>query len=85
MTKNNYITITVKLFANLREFGSAKSELELPDGSTIKSILERYKIPQEGERLIILINRKRQSYNNTYEYPLKNGDLVAIFPLIGGG
>jgi len=65
----------------LREYGPAKSEIDLPKDSTVKLIVEKYNIPKEVGRLIVLINRRRSAENSI----LNDGDLVAIFPLIGGG
>jgi molybdopterin synthase sulfur carrier subunit len=78
---NENITVTVKFFATLREYGPVKTEIEVPKRSTVKSIIKKYKIPKEVGRLIVLINRRRSAENSI----LNDGDLVAIFPLIGGG
>lgn len=81
MTKNNHISVTVKLFATLKKFGEAKSVVTLPEGSTVKSILEKWNIPKDEKTLIIMVNgRGRES-----DFVLENGDVVALFPPIGGG
>lgn len=78
---NNLISVTVKLFADLRQYGAAKSVMDLSKGSDVNSIIEKFKIPKEQKRLITLVNRKRQKN----DFTLKDGDIIAIFPLIGGG
>jgi len=75
------ITITIKLFADLTQFGPAKAEEELPEGSNINSIFEKYKIPKE-KKTIILVNSKPHYNRNSV---LKDGDTVAIFPPLAGG
>jgi molybdopterin converting factor small subunit len=76
------IYVTVKLFANLREYGPSKSVVDIPEGSTIKSIIRKFKIPKEEGNLITLINGQPCHEKDCV---LHDGDLVAIFPPIGGG
>ncbi len=82
IAKNNPIYVTVKLFADLREFGAPKSIIDIPEGSTLKNVLKKYKISRDKQKLIILINRKPCYDNN---FVLKDGDTVALFPPLAGG
>ncbi len=82
MTESNTITVTIKFFANLREYGPKKSEELFPKGSIIKTILEKYKIPKEEKNLIIMVNGRPHQKTNRV---LANNDIVAVFPPIGGG
>jgi molybdopterin converting factor small subunit len=82
MTEMSYmISITIKLFADLTQFGPAKAEENLPEGSSINTIFEKYRIPKE-KKTIILVNRKPSYDRNTV---LKDGDTIAIFPPLAGG
>lgn len=82
MTKSSdMVSIIIKLFADLTQFGPAKAEEDLPEGSSINTIFEKYGIPKE-KKTIILVNRKPSYDRNTI---LKNGDTVAIFPPLAGG
>jgi len=80
--KINSIDVTVKLFADLRMYGPAKSITDIPEGSSVKSIVEKYRIPKEVGSLIILINGLPC---HTRDCILKEGDVVAIFPPLAGG
>ena len=80
-TTNDLITVTVKLFADLRQYGAAIAVINLPKGGSVNSVIEKYKIPRKEKRLITLVNRIRQENDCN----LKDGDIIAIFPLIGGG
>jgi len=80
--KINAIYITVKLFANLREYGPSKSLMDVPEGSTIKTLIKKYNIPKKEGKLITLINGQPCHENDCV---LHDGDTVAIFPPIGGG
>ena len=78
---NNDIAVTVKLFATLKEYGKARSEVTVPEGSTVRSIIEKYKISKDVKTLIIMVNGRGREDN----FVLKDGDTVALFPPIGGG
>ena len=82
MTKNNSISVTVKLFADLRVYGPDKTVLVLQEGNTIKSILKKYKIPKDDKNLIIMVNGRPHIQS---DFILGDGDTVAIFPIIAGG
>ncbi len=78
----NSIYVTVKLFANLRKYGVPKSVIEMPEGSTIKSVLKKVKIPNEEKKLIFMVNGLPKYDRNLV---IKDKDTLAIFPPIGGG
>ena len=79
---NHTITIIVKFFAALRQYGPAKDVLSIPEASEIGFLFDKYKIPKNERRAIILVNGRPHKELNTV---LKDGDLVSIFPPIGGG
>ena len=78
----NSIYITIKLFANLRKYGVPKSVIEIPEGSTIKSVLKKVKIPKEEKKLIFMVNGSPRYDRNLV---IKDKDTLAVFPPIGGG
>ncbi|MHA1669920.1 MAG: MoaD/ThiS family protein [Promethearchaeota archaeon] len=82
MNKNNLITVTIKLFANLRELGPAKSIEKFRKETTVQDILDKYHLPYNEMKLIILINGKPHI---TPEHILRNKDILAIFPPLAGG
>ena len=82
MSEYKEITVIIKFFADLLDYGPPKSEEKLPKNSTIKSILEKYKISEKKLKLIMLVNGRPHIQE---DYVLKDGDIVAIFPPIGGG
>ena len=79
---NRIITVTVIFFATLRQYGPAKEILSIPENSEIKLIFDKYNIPKNERRTIILVNGHPHKELKTI---LKDGDLVSIFPPIGGG
>jgi sulfur carrier protein len=79
---NNTILITVKFFATLRQHGPAKEVLSIPKNSRVKLLFDMYNIPKDERRTIILINGRPHKDQNTI---LEDGDIISIFPPIGGG
>ncbi|MHA1296550.1 MAG: MoaD/ThiS family protein [Promethearchaeota archaeon] len=82
MNEKEDITITVKFFADLKEFGPAKEQIRVPSNSTVEYLSKKYKIPLDRRNVVILINGKP---HKTIDTRLKDGDIIAIFPPIGGG
>jgi len=82
MPKKSQISVTVKFFATLREYGPSQEIIHIPEKSTIQLIFEKYKIPREQRRTIIMVNGNPHQDFNTV---LRDGDIIAIFPPIGGG
>jgi MoaE-MoaD fusion protein len=74
--------ITVRLFAGLRErAGTARRELELPDGSSTEDVWEALGLGVEPPGLLYAVNR-------AYAEPkqeLAEGDEVALIPPVSGG
>ncbi len=72
--------VTVKLFASFQA-GRFKIEVrEYPDQTQIGTVVRELNIPEE-EVGILLLN----AVHAKMEQPLSEGDLLAIFPLVGGG
>ncbi len=72
--------VTVKLFASFQT-GRFKIEIrDYPDQTLIGTVVRELNIP-EGEVGILLLN----AVHAKLEQPLNEGDLLAIFPLVGGG
>ncbi len=72
---SNSIQVRIKLFADLRKYGPAEAIVNLPEGSTIKSILKKYRIPNDKRELIIIINGKPCYEKNTI---INKGDSIAF-------
>ncbi|MFX1470555.1 MAG: MoaD/ThiS family protein [Promethearchaeota archaeon] len=79
---NNTITVTVKFFATLREYGPDKEVITIPENSRVKLLFDNYNIPKDERRAIILVNGRP---HKDLETILKDRDLISIFPPIGGG
>lgn len=76
------ISVTVKFFATLRQYGPDKEILTIPVNSEVKLLFDKYNIPNDERRAIILVNGRPHKELKTI---LKDGDLISIFPPIGGG
>ncbi len=76
----NESTIEVRTFATLRNICSPISSFQIEKSDTVASVLSRLKIPPE-KIAIIFINNKHAGV----EQLLRDGDILALFPPIGGG
>jgi sulfur-carrier protein len=72
--------VTVKLFAFFREGRFIKEDRELPQGTTAGTVVDDLNIDRE-EVGVLMIN----SRHCKFETVLQEGDIYAIFPVIGGG
>src|SRR6187431_2654749 len=78
--------VTLRTFAHLRELSVDRSELDLPDGSTIDAAWERMVATfpaMAAQRPYV-----RAARNGTYagwDEPLADGDVVALLPPVSGG
>jgi molybdopterin synthase sulfur carrier subunit len=88
------IKVYVKLYATLAKRVSgpilaqhpqglragSRLELELPEGSTLADLVDYLALPREDIK-VSFVNAQAQDF----DYHLKAGDEVGIFPPIGGG
>jgi sulfur carrier protein len=72
--------ITVKLFATLRRGRFDRETIEPSDSSRVIDIVRLLEIP-EKEAAIIFINSRHAEFDTV----LHEGDILAIFPPVGGG
>ena len=72
--------IEVRLFATFREGRDKKLFLDAEKFSTAGGILENIGIPP-GDVSILLINGQHSKPHS----PVRAGDVVALFPPVGGG
>ncbi|HET9910330.1 MAG TPA: MoaD/ThiS family protein [Anaerolineales bacterium] len=77
--------VTVKLFATLVRFkGGSRTgspfEVELPEGSVVQDLIDLLKIPAE-ETHIVFVNNIIEEHDSL----LNDGDVVGMFPPVGGG
>lgn len=72
--------VTVKLFASFREGRVPIQTCEFPPGTTVRDVALQKGIPL-AEIGIMLVNCRHVALDRE----LVEGDLLAIFPLLGGG
>lgn len=72
--------ITVKLFATLRNNRFKVAERDYPEGTTILDVANDLEIPRE-ELALTMINGILVEVENI----LSEGDVLSIFPPVGGG
>ena len=72
--------IEVRFFATLRDGRGKVAEIPAEGVSAAGDLLRRFEIPAE-EVSILLIN----GFHSKPEDPVKDGDVVSLFPPVGGG
>jgi molybdopterin converting factor small subunit len=72
--------IEVRFFATLREGRGKIAQVPAEEVSTAADLLRRFAIPSE-EVAILLIN----GFHSKPEDPVKDGDIISLFPPVGGG
>ena len=72
--------IEVRFFATLRNGRGKITEVPAEEVSTAGDILRRFDIPAE-EVAILLIN----GFHSKPENSVKDGDIISLFPPVGGG
>lgn len=72
--------ITVRLFLSFRSGRFDTRATEYPTGATVAHVAGDLAIP--GEKIGLVLVNDRQA---TFEHQLTEGDILALFPVVGGG
>ena len=72
--------VTVKLFATLREGLFEKEVREYDPETTVANVISGLKIPDREVKVVFVNSRHAPK-----EHKLKDGDILALFPGVGGG
>ena len=72
--------IEVRFFATLRDGRGKIAQVPAVEAATAGDLLRRFEIPVE-EGAILLIN----GFHSRPEDPVKEGDVISLFPPVGGG
>ena len=74
------VTVTIKLFASFQKGRIAVASREYPDSTTVAAIASDLKI-RVAEIGVVLVNSRHVEL----DFCPASGDVLAIFPVIGGG
>lgn len=77
--------VTVTLYATLVRYnpegrGSKEFKVEMPEGSKVKDLLVHLGIKEGEAKQVFIRHRSRPE-----DFPLEEGERVAIFPPVAGG
>ena len=72
--------IEVRFFATLRNGRGKITQIPADEAACAGDLLRRFEIPAE-EVAILLIN----GFHSKPEDPVKDGDVISLFPPVGGG
>ena len=78
--------VVLKLFATYGDYLPPEStgnacEVEVPTGTVVIDLLDRFDVPREPGESVILINGRAAPRDQT----LREDDVVAVFPAMAGG
>jgi len=81
--------ITFKLFATLSDYLPPERQgnilpIEVPEGTSITDIVHQFQLPIKLVHLV-LVNGKYIKAEERDAYPLKEDDVLAIWPPVAGG
>lgn len=81
--------ITFKLFATLSDYLPPERQgnvlpIEVPEGTSILDIVKQFQLPVKLVHLV-LVNGKYIKAEDRETYPLKESDVLAIWPPVAGG
>lgn len=91
------MTVRAKFFAYFRElFGGKERNLELPEGSTVRDFLgilcdseerkrEVFEGPSLRPHLVVMKNGTSILSLGGLDTRLDSGDVISVFPFLGGG
>jgi len=74
------VKVTIKLFAYFRESRFKVENRDLAEGTTVGEVVDLVKIDRK-EVGVTMINSRHATFNKK----LHENDMLAIFPVIGGG
>lgn len=72
--------IEVRLFATFREGREKKQIIKISENTTLLDIIKLLNIDEEDVAIMLLNGR-----DGTSDRLLKDGDIVSLFPPVGGG
>ena len=86
---NSVVRIEFRLFASLVAYLPANASkhsvfLDVPEGTTIYDVMERFKVPREKAHLVIL-NGVYVHFADRDTCKLQEGDALALWPPVAGG
>jgi molybdopterin synthase sulfur carrier subunit len=84
------VSVRLQFFGGVREaFGQAEQSVELPEGVATVGALREHLCTQGGPWSALAAGRARIAVNgmlvDSLRTPLRDGDELAVFPLIEGG
>ncbi len=72
--------VEVKTFATLRSLYPSIPSFPLEEGDTVGDVMDRMKLPREKVTIIFINNKHGEETSSLYD-----GDVLGLFPPIGGG
>lgn len=82
--------IQVRMFMEYRKYlpadaSEGKTTVTVDEGATVEGLLKMFDIPLDEPKILVINGVSHGTCDTAQDQPLKDGDVVAIFPPVGGG
>ncbi len=82
--------IEVRMFMEYRKYlpddaVEGKTMVTVEEGTMVDGLLESFGIPLDEPKILVINGVSHGACATVNDQPLKDGDVVAIFPPVGGG
>ena len=76
------MNVSINFYASLKRYmpGGKDGAIEIDKGTTIKEVLEQFKVPMDTVKLVFL-----NGLHSNLDAELKDGDRLGVFPPVAGG
>ena len=83
--------VEVRLFMDFRKYlpsdaVEGKAQVTIGEGTTVDGLLQKLGVPLEEPKILVINGVSHGACATSASHdPLKDGDVVAVFPPVGGG
>ena len=82
--------IEVRMFMEYRQYlpedaVEGKTTVTMEEGTTVDTLLKSFAIPLDEPKILVINGVSHGACSSVPDHKLKDGDVVAIFPPVGGG
>jgi len=84
------VQVEVRMFMDYRRYLPAdavegKASVTVEEGTSVEGLLRSLGVPLDEPKILVINGISHGTGTSAIEHELKDGDVVAIFPPVGGG
>lgn len=82
--------VEVRMFMGYRKYlpsdaSEGRAKMTVEDGTTVEGLLNKLGIPLNEQKILVINGVSHGACRTVADQPLKDGDIVSIFPPLAGG